>query len=268
MPTSFSKQNAAALFSQLILENSGDAYPNWHPSTKIKVGDFGILDEQTSEFHRQGSIYDKNFVPGFNISRDHPPEKRTREDSIQYVSRGTAVQSFGASLHAFSKLTNAKLTGHWVFEEGYGAVLMLYKPTETVIRNKAILMDRLEGNTTLAGKVVITSVFSCPTYAQLLIRDKKSKVDIAISLSVRNESTGFTSMQWHSSNSAEALRTGGENGRSKFYPLYTLRSLLPADSRKQDATSSEKVSPPSAKELQKKTSFLSRFGLQRHAESA
>ena len=63
------------------------------------MGDYGVVDEETGEFERHGSIYDSAFEPELNIAKLHPPEPCAPEDQLVIVSRGCKGKNLDAELN-------------------------------------------------------------------------------------------------------------------------------------------------------------------------
>ncbi|KAJ3554339.1 hypothetical protein NM688_g3160 [Phlebia brevispora] len=217
--------NNARLFVELIRKASGDCYPSWAPSHAIEVGDYGVINSETAEFDRQGNIYDPGFAPELEIAKLHPHELCATEDQLVIVSRGCKGRSLDADLNVqFPELVNSNIKGRWEFQRGTGAILVLFKPAESRIRDKAILLEKLQYNEVLAEKALVTSVYKCPMYALLLTADKHGKADAAIGLSIANVGTSSLRGKWHCHSTSGVWRTAGEDGNSTFRPLYTLRT--------------------------------------------
>ncbi|KAJ3554338.1 hypothetical protein NM688_g3163 [Phlebia brevispora] len=226
------RRNNAAKFAQLISAVSGDLYPNWHPSTPISVGDYGVRHAITKVFRREGSIYeDLDFATKFSTKDSHPTVTCPTEDYSQYVSREHSVYNLhaeGEVHHPFPEFAEIKFGGRWVFEKGAGAVLMLSKPTQHLIHDEQALINKLTAVEALPGRCLITRVVSCPTqhpYWIVMFRGKKTKVDIALALGVLEQADGASSMKWQSSVSTEYFNTAGEDGDKTFYPLYAIEKF-------------------------------------------
>ncbi|KAF5357304.1 hypothetical protein D9758_005892 [Tetrapyrgos nigripes] len=216
------------LFVDLIQEAS-DCFGNWTPNQAITVGDYGVVNPQTAEFEKEGSIYDFDFAPEIHdeINKKHGIQACPTEDQLIVVSRGCKDQAFTAefkNVRTIPKIVGSNIKGRWSFSRGRGAIVFLHQPTEWIIRDKARLFPRIQFNETLEGKALITSVYTCPRFALLLTDNAAEQADVAIGLSVMNIAGASVSGTWHHYSTSGLWRSGGQEGGLTFHPLYTLRT--------------------------------------------
>ncbi|KAA1473175.1 hypothetical protein DENSPDRAFT_930804 [Dentipellis sp. KUC8613] len=219
------KDNSRRLFADLI-QQASTYYGNWTPNQTVEVGDYGILNRETAEFEKEGSIYDEDFKPELAIHDQYPVEKTEPDDQYIVVSRGGKVQSFDAKFGAeYPGIVQSTIKGRWQFGRGRGAVVVLHKPMELVIKNRSKLLPHL--TEALQGKALVESVYKCPMYALVLTQKSDAGSDVAVGLDLAKGGGAMLKGHWNYYTSSGVWRSGGEDGGSTYYPLYTLRTPKP-----------------------------------------
>jgi hypothetical protein len=219
--------NNARLYAELMRKSCGGSYANWNPPQSIEVGDYGIVDKETTSFEKEGNIFDPGFCPELDIARNYPVKLSKPNDMEIFMSRGVKRVGFDSAIAAkYPLLVDSKVKVCCDFSKGRGASLVLYMPKQSYIDRVGDLMPKLQHNETLAEKALVTSVFSCPMYSLLLKDEKDTSGEVAIGLSLFDtpDLGAHSRAQWHHYNVSGVVKTGGESANSTFYPLYSLRT--------------------------------------------
>ncbi|TFY79557.1 hypothetical protein EWM64_g4456 [Hericium alpestre] len=213
--------SSGRLFTDLIQEASM-RYGNWSPNQQMKVGDYGKLNRETAEFEKDGSIYDEDFMPELKIKENHDVEEQQPEDEFIVVSREGKTQGFDADFTAaYPGIASSHIKGRWSFGRGRGAVVVLHKPVEKMIKDRSMLLPKLTD--TLKDRALVTSVFECGMFALLLTQKAEQLSDAAVGLNLLEKVGIGLNGTWNHYTSSGVWRCGGEEGKSIFYPLYSLR---------------------------------------------
>ncbi len=115
------KDKTQQVFVDLIHETS-NCFGNWSPNRSIRVraswfrrhvfrllsgalpqvGDYGVVNRETGEFDKEGSIYDEEFRPDLAIKRNYPVFEGATEGQYIVVSRGCTAQGFDSAFTAYA----------------------------------------------------------------------------------------------------------------------------------------------------------------------
>ncbi|KAA1473179.1 hypothetical protein DENSPDRAFT_262406 [Dentipellis sp. KUC8613] len=235
------KDKTQQVFVDLIHETS-NCFGNWSPNRSIRVGDYGVLNRETGEFEKEGSIYDEQFMPNLAIKRNYPVFEGATEGQYIVVSRGCTAQGFDPAFTAYvdpslratihstldsehPEIVGSTIKGRWKITGKRGAILVLHKPKEFRLSNKGKLYPHL--SVFLQRRVLVTSVFTCPMFFLYVANKPTINNNVALGLSVPDGSEDGTKGIWHHQATGGVWKSGGETGDSTYYPLYTLYTPKP-----------------------------------------
>ncbi|KAG0706990.1 hypothetical protein DFH29DRAFT_995570 [Suillus ampliporus] len=178
---------ASRKFIDLIRQTSSK-WANWDSSSKIKMGDYGMIDGKTGELQVEGKIYDEAFQEllnkqclTINLSDSScKPTKGPVEDDIVISS-------------------------------------MRVKNGEFLLKPEVILNLILEANE-LKDKYLVASTFTCPAYYLYLSNKSAERVALALVAAAGGDFMGW----WTDTQTTFLRKECDKSGQYRCKPLYTL----------------------------------------------
>ncbi|KAG1748135.1 hypothetical protein EDB19DRAFT_1684462 [Suillus lakei] len=222
-----------------LIRQASSKWANWDPPIEIKVGDYGMIDNETGELDVEGNIYDEGFQTlldnqDLNINLSEPscqPQKGGCDDNMIMSSSGVKQGDFSVKPEvSFLNLASASVKAEFQFQEGKrGAVLVMHKPQQEYIPRGKVL-NRIHKAVELHDKYLVTSTFTCPGYYIYLSNKSGERIALALTASapipaaVGLTAGGAASIDWWTDAQAAFLRKAFDKaGQYRYTPLYTLK---------------------------------------------
>ncbi|OAX37728.1 hypothetical protein K503DRAFT_801028 [Rhizopogon vinicolor AM-OR11-026] len=218
-----------------LIQGATSKWANWDPPAPIVVGDYGMIDKETGEFHAQGNIY--NVGSSIDFPRDDPalqPQVQDRGDD-EFIAKSWGVTSKTVKATPEANLLgigNASLNFDLEFDNNKrAAVLIMYKPRYTHLPNDERITKLLSTSPDeLKGKYIVTQVISCAAYMMYLSDTKKEKFSVSLSSNASVAPAVDVGGEFSFNLSSEAFsgifRKGGDP-KANYRPLYRLQKPPP-----------------------------------------
>ncbi|KAF4588919.1 hypothetical protein EYR40_010474 [Pleurotus pulmonarius] len=151
-------------------------YANWEPARQIELGDYGMIDRTTGEFHKEGNIFVLESTKEFAKTELSITTGAT--DHIQeYVSIDTSKANFKLDNEAeVPFLATAALKTRYKFSKRRGAVLVMHCPQPSTLEGDLAKLPSEE----IRGKHLVTQVIKCPHYFMFLSQKEAGHVSLVL----------------------------------------------------------------------------------------
>ncbi|EAU82176.1 hypothetical protein CC1G_11366 [Coprinopsis cinerea okayama7 len=242
-------RNSERLYTSLIFRASRK-YASWDPEIPMEVGDYGIITSggkrrhwksvwtrkrranQRGIFVKEGNVYTDGFAEAVGLPL---PQEYGGDDpeGVTWVTSKSAREidveaAAGGQTPVFAE---CKAKAAFRFTSKAGAVLVMKNDSITTLHPAAKLRFLFD-EPSLHGKVIVSEVHRCSSYARYVSSGKTSSV--AIGLTVTNpEATKLfgdvetgAETRWMKSVSSGNFKTRTrKDGKRAYYPLFRLVSL-------------------------------------------
>ncbi|KAG1748137.1 hypothetical protein EDB19DRAFT_1684483 [Suillus lakei] len=229
-----------------LIRQASSKWANCDPSVRIKVGDYGTIDDETGELDVEGNIYDEGFQTlldnqDLNINLSEPscqPRKGGRDDNFFISSSGVKRGDFSVKPEmSFLNLASVSVKAEFQFQEGKrGAVLVMHMPQQEYIPRGKVL-NRIHKAVELHDKYLVTSTFTCPGYYIYLSNKSGERISLALTASPIGVTTdGEASVDWWTdartedpldwwtdAQAAFLRKAFDKAGQYRYTPLYALK---------------------------------------------
>jgi hypothetical protein len=128
------------------------------------------------------------------------------------------------------ELATMGFKGSWNFKRGNGAVLVMKRPTMTILKYEVAVAAILKSLPELNGKALLTGMYTCPQYVLAMYNSKESSVGAAAAAGIPPHIiiAGSAEMgtSWKKWTGGGVLKSGGEGEEHKedqFMPLLRLK---------------------------------------------
>ncbi|KAF9525427.1 hypothetical protein CPB83DRAFT_796373 [Crepidotus variabilis] len=192
-------------------------YPSWDPEIQIKVGDYGRITKgeaswrdwltvlglnakQKGIFVKEGNIYEDGIAQAFDIpaavhqggGRDEDVTQRRLQaaasddhDGVMWVtSKNVRTMSKDLKLGGgLQGLANLRLHAGFKLTSGRGAILAMEHETVTYLDRPGSLLKLLMSER-LHGRVIVSEVHQCSSYARYLVSEGGKTVSIGLGAEV------------------------------------------------------------------------------------
>ncbi|KAH9996386.1 hypothetical protein BJV74DRAFT_827885 [Russula compacta] len=214
-----SSTQACRKYVDLINRNSGK-FVNWDPQRLIEVGDFGYIDRESGQFVREGNIYRDE--PLASIAKDYAP---IVYEPVHEHKVDSSTHTRMSKLPDFGDLSGITYTCQWRFRNRRAAFLVMLLAREIIIPSLFLDMALNVNNPMpeLRTKNIVTSVWSCPSFAMYLSNKSREHVKVAL----RDHDAGNGNGQetgWYTEGNVGVYQFGSHpNGN--YLPLFRLQKL-------------------------------------------
>ncbi|KAG1732678.1 uncharacterized protein EDB91DRAFT_1251721 [Suillus paluster] len=225
-----------------LIQGATSKWANWDPPKKIKVGDYGMIINETGEFDWQGNIYSSDFQQQLKSSKYKfdfvfdptdptllPQEQESGDDQFIVKSWGVTTKEVKASPEVdVPGAVSAALTVDLQFDGNKrAAVLVMHKPRYSTLPNDERIIKLLKSLPDIVkGKYIVTEVISCAAYMMHLSDKKAEKFSVTLKANApvapAVTAGGTASFTWVSEASYGMSRQGSDPA-ARYMPLYRLK---------------------------------------------
>ncbi|CCL98066.1 uncharacterized protein FIBRA_00060 [Fibroporia radiculosa] len=195
-------------------------YASWDPLRPVRLGDYGILQEDGS-FAESGNIFTDGIAEKYNISlEDCGTDKLRWVEAIHSKERRMTahVMSGNPPIMEVGLKKTFSITSH------RGAILVMLEPKLSRLTYPGRLSKLIHSEHFNDEHVLVTEVYACESYARLLAPHQESSVEIALTASSAGGAVGGKgSMEWKTSASSCDFKSAHDSDDGKVhYPLFRL----------------------------------------------
>jgi hypothetical protein len=222
--------NASRLFIDLVYSGTS-RWANWEPPLKIEVGDYGIVDKETGQFIRHGSVYDDLDDISLHLEKYAPELKPIEKDFLFKTHNARRIDVGGGPEAQITGIVEASFAGQYVFGRESGALLAMSRP-----RMKALPYnfpyEKLTEIKQLDHKAIVVNTFICPSFALYLSQGKEDVISLEaevvapIPAALGLEAGGKGHVSWKFERASGFPRAASSENYD-FTPLYSLRINKP-----------------------------------------
>lgn len=214
-----------------LIQGATSKWANWDPPREIKVGDYGMINNETGEFEWEGNLYTTKNEININMMDPtlEPQEQEGGDNKFIVKTWGITTKEVNVSAEAaLPGAVNVALKVDFQFEGGKpAAALVMYKPRYIYLPKDERVIKLLKSRPdVLKGKYIVTEVITCAAYVMYMSDQKAENFSITLQASGpvgpavnAGGAAGFT---WSSVNTCGLYREGCDS-TTKYMPLYRLK---------------------------------------------
>ncbi|KZT09983.1 uncharacterized protein LAESUDRAFT_722126 [Laetiporus sulphureus 93-53] len=181
-----------------LMYRASSYYATWDPIRPITLGDYGYIRNNYS-FEKEGNIFNDRLAEEFDISIVDGGEDSER----WIVSVATKEQTLSVNIG----VPKATIKKSFSITRSCGAILAMLRPRHQSLTGP--LRDLIYSTAFTDERVLVSEVYSCSSYARLLVPRQKGSVEISLDITESQAHIlhGTVEGKW---------RTSAESGDFKF----------------------------------------------------
>jgi len=139
-------------------------YANYTPSSPLQLGDYGDVTKE-GEFIRSGNIFQEFPELGSRLGQGREEYGSNKHFFVSRTRKKDAATVISADIPS---LADCQLKLGWDIKKDRHAVLVMINANQWEIENEGVLHRFIQNQQDLADKAIVTKVYKCSAYAQLI----------------------------------------------------------------------------------------------------
>ncbi|GJE89795.1 hypothetical protein PsYK624_059030 [Phanerochaete sordida] len=231
----FRRPQASRKYVDLIMEASSK-WANWDPPKTIEAGDIGIIDKDSGQFEKIGSIYTHPATA--EAAKAYPAVLKPAEDVLVINSVYAKKVGGGGGVNAgIPGAGNVKFETEIKFNKRRGAFLIMHNPRMTVVPDEFCSSATALGIPFFQDRKisVVTAAFACDGYALYLSSKQQESVKVALQANAPAPGAGaHAAGSWVMDGGSGVFRQAYLGNKAGYTPLYLLKSVQPRPPRRRE----------------------------------